>query len=228
MRDAARGGARDGAAGLSAERERGVYPSGNGERMTEREKLERGMWYDAAHDGELCAARTAASELTFDFNGTRPGDTRRARELLERLLGHAGEDIEVLAPFSVDYGYNVSIGDRTFINHGAYLMDCAPIVIGSRVFIGPNFGAFTAQHPLVADERNRGLERALPITIGDDVWIGGNVTVLPGVSVGRGSVIGAGSLVTRDVPAGVVAMGSPCRAVRPITDADRIHPGAGV
>ena len=191
--------------------------------MTEREKLERGMWYDANYDEELRAARAAAAEIVFDFNQARPGDAERRAGLLRQLLGSVGENVEVLSPLQVDYGCNVSLGSWSFLNHGAYLMECAPISIGSHVFIGPNFGAYTAQHPLVADERNRGLERALPITIEDDVWIGGDVKDMPGVTIGHGSVIGAGSLVTRDVPAGVVAMGSPCRVVRPITNADRIR-----
>ena len=96
------------------------------------------------------------------------------------------------------------------------------ITIGSHVFIGPNLGAYTAVHPLVAEERNQGLERALPIVIGDNVWIGGDVTILPGVTIGAEAVIGAGSVVTKDVPAGVVAAGNPCRVLRPITEADRI------
>ena len=101
-------------------------------------------------------------------------------------------------------------------------MDGAPITIGRHVFIGPNFGAYTAQHPLVARERNQGIERALPITIEDDCWIGGDVKVMPGVTIGRGSVVGAGSVVTKDVPEGVVAMGVPAKVVRPITDVDRV------
>lgn len=190
--------------------------------MTEREKLEAGLWYDANYDEELCRMRTEASDLAFSFNMARPGDADRRTEILQTLLGHLGQEVEILSPLQVDYGSNISIGDWSFINHGAYLMDCAPITIGSHVFIGPNLGAYTAQHPLVADERNRGLERALPITIEDDVWIGGDVKIMPGVTIGRGCVIGAGSLVTKDIPEGMLAMGTPCRPVRPITDADRI------
>lgn len=190
--------------------------------MTEREKLEQGLWYDANYDEELCAARVRACDATFELNNTRPSDVARREELLRGLLGHLGQNVEVLSPLEVDYGYNVSIGDRSFVNHGAYLMDGAPITIGSHVFIGPNFGAYTARHPLVAEERNRGLEQALPITIEDDCWIGADVKIMPGVRVGRGSVIGAGSVVTRDVPAGVIALGVPARVVRSITDADRI------
>ena len=191
--------------------------------MTEREKLERGLWYDANYDEDLCRERGRANELAHRLNLTSPGDAAGRDALLRELLGHLGEHAEVLSPLFVDYGRNVSIGDWSFLNHGAYLMDGASITIGSHVFVGPNLGAYTAQHPLVAEERNLGLERALPITIEDDVWIGGDVKIMPGVTIGRGSVIGAGSVVTRDIPAGVVAMGCPCRPVRPITDADRIR-----
>ena len=191
--------------------------------MTEREKLERGLWYDANYDEDLCRERERANELAHRLNQASPGDAALRESLLRELLGHVGEHVEVLSPLYVDYGRNVSIGDWSFLNHGAYLMDGAPITIGSHVFVGPNLGVYTAQHPLVAEERNLGLERALPITIEDDVWIGGDVKIMPGVTIGRGSVIGAGSVVTRDVPAGVVAMGSPCHPVRPITDADRVR-----
>ncbi|MBM6774828.1 sugar O-acetyltransferase [Olsenella profusa] len=190
--------------------------------MTEKEKRDAGLWYDANFDADLLAERARADEACHQLNQLPPSAAAEREAILRDLLGSLGEGVTILEPFYVDYGYNVRIGDGSFLNHGAYLMDGAPITIGSHVFIGPNFGAYVAQHPLVAEERNRGLEIALPITIGDDVWIGGDVKVMPGVTIGSGSVIGAGSLITRDVPSGVVAMGSPCRVVRPITDADRV------
>lgn len=190
--------------------------------MTEREKMEQGAWYDPGADRELREARRRAADLAFVYNQTQPSDRDRQCELLRELFGHVGDHASVLSPLQVDYGYNVSLGNRSFINHGAYLMDCAPITIGNDVFIGPNLGAYTAQHPLVAEERNLGVERALPITIEDDCWLGGDVKIMPGVTIGRGCVIGAGSIVTRDVPAGHLAVGAPCRVVRAITDEDRI------
>lgn len=189
--------------------------------MSERDRRDAGLWYDANFDEGLCAERAAADDACHRLNQLPPHAPERD-EALRELLGEVGEGVEVLGPLYVDYGYNVRIGDGSFLNHGAYLMDGAPITIGSHVFVGPNLGAYTAQHPLVAEERNRGLERALPITVEDDVWIGADVKLMPGVTVGRGSVIGAGSVVTRDVPAGVVAMGCPCRPVREIGDADRV------
>ena len=183
--------------------------------MTEKEKRDQGLWYDANFDEELLAERMEAERKVFRLNALAPDQGEERAAALGDLLGRCGSDVEVLAPLNVDYGYNVSIGEASFINHNAYLMDGAPIAIGSHVFIGPYCGMYTAQHPLTAAERNAGLERALPITVEDDVWIGANVTILPGVT------IGAGSVVLRDVPAGVVAAGNPCRVVREITEADR-------
>lgn len=190
--------------------------------MTEQEKCRRGLWYDANNDPELLAKRAGADELCFLLNGTNPKEIKKKQELLHRLLPHLGADVTLLTPFYTDYGDNCLIGDHTFINHNAYLMDGAPITIGSFCFIGPNCGMYTALHPLNAEERNQGLEKALPITIGDNVWIGADVTILPGVSIGEGSVIGAKSVVAKDIPAGVLALGNPCRVIRPITEADQI------
>ena len=192
--------------------------------MTEREKLEKGLWYDANYDTELLEERANAEELYFYFNQTNPKDAAKKEDILKQLLPHKGENITILSPFCTDYGYNCFIGNETFINHNAYLMDCAPITIGKHCFIGPNCGMYTAIHPIVAKERNQGLEMAKPITIKDNVWIGGDVTILPGVTIGEGSVIGAKSLVTKDIPANVIAVGNPCRIVRPITDEDLIKP----
>lgn len=190
--------------------------------MTELEKCAAGLWYDANFDADALSARAKAEELYHAYNTLPPSSDKRA-EVLERLFPHKGQDVTVLAPVYADYGTNTTLGDRTFINHGAYFMDGAPITVGSNCFIGPSCGFYTAIHPILAEERNQGLERALPITIQDNVWIGANVIVLPGVTVGEGSVIGAGSVVTRNVPPGVVAMGNPCRVARAITRGDSIH-----
>ena len=118
----------------------------------------------------------------------------------------------------VDYGYNVYIGEGSFLNHNIYLMDCAKIEIGNHCFIGPNCGFYTALHPLIVEKRNEGLEMAKPIKIGDNVWIGGDVTILPGVKIGEGSIIGAKSLVSNDIPAGVIAFGNPCKVQKRVID----------
>ena len=190
--------------------------------MTEREKLKKGLWYDANNDPELLQERLNAEELCFDFNHTRPKDFKQKEAILRKLLPHMGKNVTILSPFYADYGYHCMIGAETFINHNAYLMDCMPITIGSHCFIGPNCGIYTAIHATVAEERNLGLEVAKPITIEDNVWIGGDVTILPGVTIGEGSIIGAKSVVTQNIPKRVIAVGNPCRILRPITEADRI------
>ena len=191
--------------------------------MTEKEKMQKGMWYDANFDKELLAERIEADGLCYEFNHTHSKEAEKRAEILDKLLPNKGENVSILAPFIADYGKNCFIGEGTFINYGAYLMDGAPITIGKSCFIGPNCGMYTATHPLLAEERNRGLEKAKPITIGDNVWLGGDVTILPGVTIGEGSVIGAKSLVNKDIPPNVVVVGNPCRVIRAITEEDRIN-----
>ena len=192
--------------------------------MTEQEKMAASLWYDANFDPELLAARTKAEELCAAFNAAAPGDAERRGALLRALIPDLGEGVTILSPFYTDYGSNCRIGAGSFLNHGVYLMDGAPITLGRNCFLGPSCGLYTANHPLNAVQRAQGLERALPITLGDDVWLGGNVVILPGVTIGSGSVIGAGSVVTHDIPPGVVAAGNPCRVLRPITEADWVQP----
>ncbi len=160
--------------------------------------------------------------MCLEFNSTKPSDKKTKEEVLKKLLPNKKEDAVILSPFYTDYGYNCIIGEKTFINHNAYLMDGAEIKIGDNCFIGPNCGMYTAAHPIFFEERNKGLEKALPINIGDNVWIGGDVTILPGASIGNNSVIGAKSLVTKDIPANVVAFGNPCRVIRKISEKDKI------
>ena len=190
--------------------------------MTEKEKLEKGFWYDANNDADLLNQREDADDLCYSFNQTSPKMIKKREEIIISLLPHMGKNITILSPFYTDYGYNCFIGDNTFINHNAYLMDCAPIKIGTFCFIGPNCGIYTAVHPLLPEDRNQGLEKAKPITIGDNVWIGADVTILPGVTIGSNTVIGAGSVVTKNIPECVIAVGNPCRVLREITESDSI------
>lgn len=190
--------------------------------MTECEKMKKGFWYDANNDAELLELRENAEELCYSFNQTSPKMTEKKEKIMNALLPNRGKNTTILSPFYTDYGYNCFIGDNTFINHNAYLMDGAQIKIGSYCFIGPNCGMYTAVHPLIAEERNKGLEKAKPVIIGDNVWIGGDVTILPGVKIGENTVIGAKSVVTKDIPANVVAAGNPCRVLRKITEKDSI------
>ena len=187
--------------------------------MTEKEKMFAGQWYDANFDEALRAERAKAKDLCFQFNHTRPMDLKSQQRILSELLPQVEVGrVEILAPFMVDYGYNIKIGAGSFFNHNCYLMDCAAITFGEHCFVGPDCGFYTATHPLIAEKRNAGLERALPIEIGNDVWLGGGVRVMPGVKIGTGSVIGAGSIVTKDIPEGVIAVGNPCRVIRPVID----------
>lgn len=183
--------------------------------MTEKEKMLKGDWYDANYDSELLALRGKSAALAFAFNQTPPTEQSKRNEILHQLFPKMGKDVTILEPCYTDYGVNCEIGDGTFINHGAYLMDGARIHIGSHCFIGPNLGCYTAQHALEVERRNQGLERALPITIGDNCWIGGDVKILGGVRIGEGCVIGAGSIVTHDIPPHMIAVGNPCRILRP-------------
>ena len=176
-----------------------------------------GQWYDANFDAGLIEERARVKDLCLELNATKMRDLSQRRKILSNILPNVDVDkVEILSPFMVDYGYNIYLGAGTFLNHNCYLMDCAEIRLGKKVFVGPNCGFYTAIHPLDFVKRAEGLERAEPIIIGDDVWIGGDVTILPGVKIGRGSVIGAKSLVTKDIPENVMAFGNPARVVRKI------------
>jgi maltose O-acetyltransferase len=174
---------------------------------TERERMLAGELYHA-FDPELVAARARAREVLARYNAAP--DVSTLEELFERL----GADAVVEPPFHCDYGSNISIGEDFYANTGCVFLDCARIEIGDRVLFGPNVQLYAATHPVEAERRREGLEYALPITIGDDVWLGGTVVVLPGVTIGDRAVVGAGSVVTRDVPAEVVAAGNPYRPLR--------------
>ena len=191
--------------------------------MTEKEKMEQKLWYDANYDKELLALRLTAEDLCFELNNTRPKDVEKREAILRELIPELGENCVILSPFVTDYGCYCRIVHDTFINHNAYLMDGCGITIGSHCFIGPNCGMYTAVHATLAEERNKGLEKALPITIGDNCWIGADVTILPGVTIGSNTIIGAKSVVTKDIPDNVIAVGNPCRVLRPITENDSIY-----
>lgn len=189
--------------------------------MTEGEKMRRGLLYDANNDPELLAERARCKDLCFAYNQLPPSRTEEQEALIRRLLGRTGERFCVTAPFWCDYGRNIEIGENFYTNHNCVILDGAKVTFGDNVSIAPNCVFSTAGHPLDAGQRNRGLEYAYPITVGDNVWFGASVTVLPGVRIGSNTVIGAGSVVNRDIPDGVVAVGNPCRVLRPITGEDR-------
>ena len=192
-----------------------------GELMTEKEKMQKQMLYDANYDRELIRERAAAKELCYDFNSLRPSDEEGQRRIMRELLGRTGGAFTIVAPFWCDYGYNIEIGENFFANHNTVILDCGKVIFGDNVFIAPNCGFYTAGHPTDAERRNAGLEYAYPITVGDNVWIGAGVQVMPGVKIGSNVVIGGGSVVVKDIPDNCVAVGNPCRVVRAITDEDR-------
>ena len=180
---------------------------------TEREKMLAGDLYRAA-DPELTALRTRCRELLFAFNHSREEDRELRRNLLQSLVGAGGDTVWIEPPFYCDYGGNIYLGQNVFMNFNCIVLDVAPVTIGCGVLFGPNVQVYTATHPLDAAQRVSGVEFAKPVTIGDDVWVGGSAVILPSVRIGSRSVIGAGAVVTKDVPDGVFAAGNPCRVQR--------------
>ncbi len=182
--------------------------------MTEKEKMLAGMIYDAGSDKELVAERLECKELCREYNDLRPKDTAAREALLHRIFGYIDGDILVEQPFYCDYGYNIRVGRNFYANFNLVVLDEAPVTFGDNVFIAPNCGFYTAEHPINAEERSKGLEYARPITVGSDVWFGAGVSVLPGVTIGSNCVIGAGSVVVGDIPSDSVAVGNPCKVIR--------------
>lgn len=167
-----------------------------------------------ASDAELIADHARARALVEQFNATSQDEREQQDALLRQLFGSLGEGTEVKPPLQCDYGFPIRIGARCFLNYGTVILDCAPITIGDEVQIASGVQLLAATHPLEAAPRRQGWESAAPITIGDGAWLGGGVIVCPGVSIGENTVVGAGSVVTRDLPDGVLAVGNPSRIVR--------------
>ena len=189
--------------------------------MTEREKMIQGLPYNAG-DPELMQARRRCKELCFAFNQTPPSQRDKQQALLRSLLVQADEKIHIEPNLWCDYGCNIRAGRGLYINHNCVILDCAPVTFGEDVLIGPNCGFYTACHPIDPEQRRTGTEFARPITVGSNVWFGGGCTVLPGVTIGDNCVIGAGSVVTKDIPANCVAAGNHCRVLRPISPSDKL------
>jgi maltose O-acetyltransferase len=167
-----------------------------------------------ADDPELMRDSLRAATLVKRFNDSDPSRPEVRRQILHELLGSLGEDTEIRPPFYCDYGYQIHIGVRTFVNFGLVALDVAPIRIGDDVQLGPRVQLLTPTHPLQPEPRRAKWEAAEPIAIGDNVWLGGGVVVCPGVTIGADTVVGAGSVVLQDIPAGVMAVGAPARVVR--------------
>ncbi len=173
----------------------------------------RGREYDASHPA-LLQRLLVTRELLWEYNSLRPSDSGRMQQIIHALLGAHGSRFQFNQPFRCDYGTNIFIGENFFANFNLTILDEAEVRIGSNAFIGPNVSIYTACHPLEADRRNQLIEWAAPVTIGDSVWIGGSTTILPGVTIGDRVVVGAGSVVTRDIPSDVVVAGNPARIIR--------------
>lgn len=181
--------------------------------LTEKQKMLAGDLYYAAGP-ELAAERLHAQALLHRFNVSSPADSATRTIILSDLLGHLGENVTILPRFGCDYGYNISIGAGTFVNLDCVFLDCNRITLGHDVQVAPGVHLYTATHPIDPVVRRSGQELALPITIADNVWLGGGSIVCPGVSIGENTVVGAGAVVTRNLPANVVAVGNPARILR--------------
>ena len=184
--------------------------------MTEKEKMLAGELYNADFDKELVNLRLDAKELCMAYNSLGPRDIGAKMSILEKLFKRELNRCVIEPNFYCDYGFNIEFGENFYSNHNLVILDANKVKFGDNVFIGPNCGFYTSGHPLDFETRNKPLEYAKPITIGDNVWIGGNVCVMPGVTIGSNVVIGAGSVVTKDIPDNVVAVGNPCRVKKEI------------
>ena len=189
--------------------------------MTQKERMNAGLLY-RGFDEELTKERQRAKRLLHEYNNViDPDDGEKREELLRSLLGGMGNDVWLEPPFRCDYGSNIELGHGVYSNYNLTVLDCAKVTIGNHVLIGPNVGIYTAGHAIDPALRKAGWEFAQPITIEENVWIGAGVSICPGVTIGENSVIGAGSVVTKEIPSNVIAVGNPCRVLRAITDEDK-------
>lgn len=184
--------------------------------MSEKEKMLNEEIYNPNYDEELINERTKTQDMCFEYNSLNPSLLDDRDRLIRNIIKKAGKRILIEQPFWCDYGYNIEVGDNFYSNHGLTILDGGKVKFGDNVFIGPNCSFYTAGHPLDYNNRNKGLEYVKKIIVGDNVWFGGNVVVVPGVTIGNNVVIGAGSVVTKDIPSNVVAVGNPCRVIKNI------------
>jgi len=185
-----------------------------------KELMLRGEFYIPWSE-ELTKERELAKDLTFELNHTAPSQREKRKGIVEQLIPNIGEGHWIESPFNCDYGYNIEAGSNFYANTNCTILDCAKVSIGNDVLFGPNVSLYTPNHAFDASERKAGWEQSLPIAIGDNVWLGGSVTVVGGVTIGKNSIIGAGSVVTKDIPENVLAAGVPCRVIREITESDK-------
>lgn len=181
---------------------------------TEKEKMLKGELYDANYDNLLIEERTKCKSLCFKYNNISPENTEERNSLIQKIIGKTKGNFLIEQPFMCDYGYNIELGENFYSNHNLIILDCAKVTFGDNVFIAPNCGFYTAEHPLDFETRNKGLEWAKPIKVGNNVWIGGNVVILGGVTIGNNVVVGAGSVVTKDILDNTLVCGVPARKMK--------------
>lgn len=189
--------------------------------MTEWEKMQAGLTYND-FDKDLFNRRVEAKKLFRAYNRTDDDEVDKRNDIMQRLFRHVGENVWIEPDFRCEFGKNITIGNNVYINFGCVILDCGQVSIGDDTLIGPNVGIFSGNHVADAVERTAGGLIPKPVAIGDRVWICGNVSIVPGVRIGDESVIGAGSVVTHDIPSGVIAAGNPCRVLRKITEKDKV------
>ncbi len=185
--------------------------------MTEKEKMLKGMEYNAEQE-DLAKERIAVKDLCHEYNNLKPSNIQKRQEIIKKIIGKIHGSFWIEQPFICDYGYNIEVGDNFYSNHNLTVLDANKVKIGNNVFIGPNVSIYTSLHPLEYKLRNEKIESALKIEIGDNVWIGGSVTILPNVRIGGGAVIGAGSVVVKDIEPNSLAVGNPARVIRKINN----------
>lgn len=184
--------------------------------MTEKEKRDKQELYDGNYNLELIEEMKKAKDLCFEYNNIQPSKREEREKLIKKILGKTGKNILIESNFYCDYGYNIEVGENFYMNHNCVILDGAKVEFGNNVFVAPNCGFYTAGHTIDIELRNQGLEYAKPIKVGNNVWIGGNVIVLPGVTIGDNVTIGAGSVVTKDVESNSIAVGNPCKVIKKI------------
>lgn len=186
--------------------------------MTEKEKAKAGLLYNNNYDEQLINERMASQAACQEYNNLPVLDIEGRKAKLKSIIGEIGDNFCIEQPFRCDYGYNIHIGDNFYSNYNLIILDEADVIIGDNVFIAPDCGIYTAGHPVDYVLRNEGLEYAKSVKIGDNVWIGGGVKILPGATIGSNVVIGAGSVVTGEIPSNVIAVGVPCKPIKEIED----------
>ena len=191
--------------------------------MTEKEKMINHLLYDANYDNELEKDRLKAKRLCQKYNSIPIKNLKKRRKFIKKILGKTGKNVHIEPNFWCDYGTFIEVGENFYANHNLTILDGGKVTFGDNVFIAPCCGFYTAGHPIDFERRNIGLEYAYPITVGNNVWIGAGVQVMPNVKIGDNVVIGGGSVVVKDIPSNCVAVGNPCRVIREITDKDKIR-----